>query len=235
MIYQQSEVALRAWRICADSDQGDIAPIGAFNIGVLFSKRWDIERWNEGKAKRDADEAQAAFQQAIDSGRADIVPQAAYNLALLLVKANRSGIQEAYQLAIDSGDEDIAPRAAFSFGMLLDRSGDLEGAKAAFLKAMDPHGNQDDAEMHVRWTLLAGGGYDDWTRHGILRTIQLAIERDAPDFAFGVAYNLGLLLERQGEKDKAREAYQWAADLQHTDTAAKALRRLDELGHCDPD
>ena len=233
--YRQPEVALRAWRMGADSGHDDVAPIAAFNLGVLFAERLAMKRWGDGRAETDADEAQAAYQQAIDSGRANVVARAAYNLAVLLEKMNRSGIREAYQRAIDSGDEDLAPQAAFSLGMLLERSGDLEGANAAFLKAKDPYGNRDDAEMHARWTLLAAGRYDDGTRQSFQRTIQLAIEHGLPDFASGVAYNLGLLLERQGEKEMAQEAYQWAADVQHTDAAAKALRRLDELGEYDRD
>jgi tetratricopeptide (TPR) repeat protein len=43
----------------------------------------------------------------------------------------------AYQRAITSGDADYAPRAEFYLGVLLQKQGDVEGAKAAFQRALE--------------------------------------------------------------------------------------------------
>src|SRR6266567_4569985 len=66
------------------------------------------------------------------------------------------------------------------------------------------------------------------------RVTMIALQRVAhsgqPEMAPMAAYNLGVLLQEQGDVAGARAAFQQAIDSGHSDQASAALRALQQLG-----
>jgi len=110
----------------ANSDDPEVAPSAAFNLGVLLAEQGEHER------------AEQAFQQAVDSGHPEAAPMAANNLGFLLAEqGEHERAEQAYQRAIDSVHTDGAPMAAFNLGVLLAEQGEYDRAKEAYQQAVD--------------------------------------------------------------------------------------------------
>ena len=124
--YRQPNIAGKAWEQAANSDDPDVAPTAAVNLGLLLDEQGNI------------DGACVAFQKAIDSGHLQQAPKGAFNLGILLhEQGDVAGARAAYQKAIDSGHEEQSPKAAVNLGFLMKQQGDIDGACVAFQKAMD--------------------------------------------------------------------------------------------------
>ena len=111
---------------------------------------------------------------------------------------------------------DAAPKAEYNLGILLKEQGDIEGARAAYQRAIDS-GHLDAAPMAAfnLGVLLKEQGDIEGAR----AAYQRAIDSGHPDAAPMAAFNLGILLEEQGDIEGARAAYQRAIDSGHPELA----------------
>jgi len=207
------QLPLRAQKIftAVAVDQSEIAPMAAFNLGVLLAEQGDLE------------EAKVAYKQAIDSSIPKVAAGAASNLGMLLRKQDDTeGAIAAYKRAADSGDPEVAPRAAVNLGWLLAKQGKPEEAKVAYQQAID----SDDPEaaasaMNNLGILLEEQGYPEEAKAAYL----LAIASGDPK----AAVNLGMLLAKQGNTEKAKAVYQQAIDSDDPEAATGAVNHLGTL------
>jgi tetratricopeptide (TPR) repeat protein len=96
----EPRVTMIALQRVAHSGQPEMAPMAAYNLGVLLQEQGDVTG------------AQVAYRQAIDSGHPDQAPRAAINLGNLLAEqGDVAGARAAFQQAIDSGHSDQASAA----------------------------------------------------------------------------------------------------------------------------
>ncbi len=210
-----------AWRRAIDSGQADVAVL----LGWWLEKHGDLEG------------AKAAFQQAIDSGHADAAPSAAYNLGnLLKEQGDVEGAKAAYQRAIDSGHPDVAPRAVYNLGDLLEEQGDVEGAKAAYQRAIDSGhpGVVPAAESSLRALEFAQLVRMHQEEQGDLEEalredkafFQQAITSGQPHLASLAAVGLGLVLQAEGDLERAKALYQQAIASGDAEAAPRAAVNL---------
>lgn len=125
-----------------------------------------------------------------------------------------------------SGRRDEAALAAFELGGVLIRQGDLDGAGAAFQRAIDagePH-IVPAAALNLGWVLERQG--DD---EGARAAYEHAAGVRGAAQAAKAALALGCLLERQGDAEGARTAYQQAIDHGPPEVREPAARALNEL------
>src|SRR6266487_5231192 len=96
----EPRVTMIALQRVAHSGQPEMAPMAAYNLGVLLQEQGDVTG------------AQVAYRQAIDSGHPDQAPRAAISLGNLLAEqGDVAGARAAFQQAIDSGHSDQASAA----------------------------------------------------------------------------------------------------------------------------
>jgi len=211
----EPRVTMIALQRVAHSGQPEMAPMAAYNLGVLLQEQGDVTG------------AQAAYRQAINSGHPDAAPTAAVNLGILLrLQGDVAGAQAAYQQAINSGHPDQAPRAAINLGVLLQEQGDMAGAQAAYRLVIDS-GNLDTAPMAMfnLGNLLREQG----DVAGAQVAYRQAIDSGHPDQTPRAAINLGNLLQEQGDVASARAAYRRAIEFAHPDLTPIAVFSLGNL------
>jgi len=121
---------------------------------------------------------------------------------------------------------DEAPGAANNLGVLLEEQGDLEGAKAAWQRAIDSgHPEAAPGAAYNLGVLLEEQG----DLEGAKAAWQRAIDSGHADQAPRAARNLGVLLQKQGDLAGAKAAYQRAIDSGHPEAAPKAAYNLGVL------
>lgn len=104
------------------------------------------------------------------------------------------------------------PRQALDLAISLAKKDDIEGACAAFQRAIDSgHPDISPAAACRAGGYLHRAGDDDRARS----FFQLAIDSRHHNWAPKAASDLGQLLETQGDLDGARRQYELAIDLQH--------------------
>ncbi|MGN6274891.1 MAG: tetratricopeptide repeat protein [Solirubrobacterales bacterium] len=181
------------------------------------------------QAKGDLEGAEAAFRRAVERN----VDTGAFNLGVLLQeKGDPSGARAAFELADELGDED----ALNNLGGLLVEQGDLEGAEVAFRQAAERE--NPDAAFNLGRLLEKKGdpngaiaAYKHAEELGdptAPLNLGLLLERHAKDPAGAEAafkrslegserqkgaFNLGVLLQEQGDASGAEEAFQKAVEL----------------------
>jgi len=136
---------------------------------------------------------------------------------------NLATAETAWRQAIDESDSE---EAAFGLGVLLGEQGDVEGAKAAYQRAID--------SGHTAQTPLAALGLGGLLKEqgdveGAKVAYQRAIDSGHADAAPMAALVLGLLLGEQGDVEGAKAAYQRAIDSGHDDAAPLAAFGLGGL------
>jgi tetratricopeptide (TPR) repeat protein len=243
-IFDQPEVARKAWGKAYGSGDAAVVPAAAVNLGIVLRKEGDLEGarlafqraidsghsgWaaravgNLGLMMRDQGDmegAKLAFQQAIDFGDPDMAPAAAVNLAFLLEdQKNMEGARGSWQRAIDSGHPELTPIAAVRLARLLEEQGDAEGAKTAWQRAIDS-GHPDEAPKAAAKLGELLAKQEDAA--GAKEAFQRAIDSGHAEFAPMAAGNLGLLLFAQGDMEGAREVWQQAIDSDHAEMALAA-------------
>ena len=168
--------------------------------------------------------AEEAYHRAIDLEQPLWSAVAMTDLAEL--RAQQGAIEEAIRLlqsVIDGGDPNVGPMAADKLGtLLLIQAEDIEGARAAYQRAID--------SGHPDWSVVAR-----FNLHELLDGIedtagaedQLRAVIDGPNRAYAAkAWDLlGDLLAESGDVAQARVAYQQAIDTKVDDWSAQA--RLD--------
>jgi tetratricopeptide (TPR) repeat protein len=132
---------------------------------------------------------------------------------------NDLAVAERIWRTVAGGSSTYSAEAAFNLGALLYEQGDIEGARAAYQRAIDSD-HSDAAPMAATnlGIVLAEQGDIEGTR----AALQQAIDSGHPDQAPKAAVNLGSLLAEQGDIEGARAAYQRAIDSGHPDYAPMA-------------
>ena len=128
---------------------------------------------------------------------------------------------------IESGDPDEAPKAMFGLGQLLAEQGDVEGARAAYQRAID----SGDREWATPAALVNLGVLLDQQGdvEGARAAYQQVIDSEHPKWALRATGGLGDLLAKQGDVEGARAAYQRVIDSGDPDESSAAMTRLGVL------
>ena len=172
--------------------------------------------------------AEEAYQRAIDLERPVWSAVAMTDLAEL--RAQQGAIEEATRLlqsVIDGGDPNIAPMAADKLGtLLLIQADDVEGAHAAYQRAID--------SGHPDWSVVARFNLTqllDITEDTAGAEAQLRAIIGGPNRAYAAkAWDLlGDLFAETGDVAQARAAYQQAIDSKVDDWSAQAQLDLARL------
>lgn len=150
------------------------------------------------------------------------------------------GLIIAWQLSEDQEHPGVAAVAArdrraaaeeIELGNTLSQCGDLIGAKAAYLRAMeagDP-GRAAEAAGELGVLLIELGDIV-----GARAALERAIDSGERVTAPKAAFDLGTLLKDQGDFQGAKAAFEWAARSEHYDWAARARRQLLNLRASSP-
>ena len=130
--------------------------------------------------------------------------------------------------AVAAGDTEEAAWARLTLGLLLREQDDVEGAKAAYQRAIDSgHAKPaSDAAFNLGVLLAEQGDLPE-----AKAAYQQAIDSDQADWAPRAAFNLGVLLQKQGDLSEAKVAYQQAIKSGHVDWAPRAAYNLGLLVH----
>ena len=158
--------------------------------------------------------------------------EAAEAPAVIAGLAYNAAISDVFDIArtawepLASGQTDQAPMASKNLALVLKLTGDLDGARAAYQRAIDSRDPEaTPAALHGLGVLLEEQG----DVAGAKAAYQRAIDSGHPDRAPMAAVNLGLLLAGQGEVAGAKAAYQQAIDSGHPDQAPAAAVNLGVL------
>ena len=148
------------------------------------------------------------------------------NLAYNAATAGVLDIARAGWEPLATGNTGAAPLACVNLALVLKNTGDLEGARAAYQRAIDSHDPfAAPGAWHGLGVLLEEQGDADGAR----AAYQTAIDSGHQEHAPRAAHSLGILLKEQADADGARAAYQTAIDSGHQEYAPKAAFNLGQM------
>jgi uncharacterized caspase-like protein len=138
------EGALLEFKEVLTSEQTNLGPLAAFNLGVLSNRVGRI------------DEAERYYRLAIDSRHSRAAASAAFNLGCMLeAKGSTKAAESAYETALTFGDANVQPRAAFLLGQLREEQSNYSTAWRAYSVARMYDNHPYVAEAESRYEALA--------------------------------------------------------------------------------
>jgi TolA-binding protein len=159
--------------------------------------------------RSDPQAAESVLLQAIETGHEDWAPAAMYGLGgRRKGRGDDQGARAAYQLAIDTGHHEWACAARYQLAGMLEEEGDQAGAREQYWRLAEighEHWGQDAVDH-----LIPQLQHDDDVQ-GLRVLHRIAVEKNywaAPEALVAI----GDVLEKRGDHDGARAAYQQAID-----------------------
>jgi tetratricopeptide (TPR) repeat protein len=127
-----------------------------------------------------------------------------------------------------ASDSNNYPFASLNLGLLLEQQGDVEGAKAAYQKAIKSRDLGPMVALNLVGLLVEEGDLEGAKvayQTGNLATAETAWGRTSDGVSLS-SFNLGVLLDQQADLEGAKVAYQEAIDNGNADQAPMAALRL---------
>ena len=221
------EGAKLAYREAMDGGDRECAPAAAINLGALLEEQGDF------------DHAKAAYERGMRLGHPNYSPIAAQNLAEAVASehghsnsfltilfeevAERAITRALYERMIVSGDADRAAAGALALGNLLAEDGDLDGARAAYGRAIAHPEHGPSAAAELGWWLSTCGDIAGARAH-----YEQALQLGHPDWP-AVAISLGDMLVEAADPAGARAAYEAATTSDSAKPRAEAALKLGDL------
>jgi len=208
------EGAADAYQRAIDSRHPDHAPKAAVLLGLLRRAQGHVHA------------AAAAYQMAIDSGHSRYAEEAGRLAAALRDEIDVDKAPQTRPLRAVSRNVKDAPKAAFDLGMYRLGQRDLDGAMAAWHRALESGHPEHAPAAALRMASLYIHRADSASA---IKAYQIAIDSGHPDHAPEAALGLGGLRHSQGDLDSAIAAYKVAVDSGHATYASVAAERLSAL------
>jgi len=184
--------------------------------------RGDVEAWRQLGAVLDAHRltpaAESAYREALRLDGDD--PWTSYQLAIVLEMMNKDPEESLRLFGAVAKAMPQLPHPIIHTGRVLDASGDSEGARDAYLRALELDGRQPLVHRALGQVLLDLGANSEATQH-LERAAELSPKSDGPTFAA-----LAQAYERSGDSEKAARAREVAARSGNTLMLPDPMRTL---------
>ena len=163
------------------------------------------------------------WQAALDQAQATEAPATIATLGYNAATAEVFDIARAAWEPLAGAGSEAAPMASWNLAVILQRTGDLDGSRAAYQRAIDSgHPHYAPRAAVCLGGLLAERG----DPAGAKAAYQIAIDSGHREYAPVAAFVLGLLLMQQRDPAGAKAAYQIAIDSGHREYAPAAADAL---------
>ena len=159
------------------------------------------------------------WQAALNQAEATEAPAMIHNLGYNAATAEVFDIARAAWEPLATGGTEEAPAASYNLGVILNRTGDLDGSRAAYQRAIDSHHPDAMPGASLNLGALLAEQQDP---AGAKAAYQAAIDSHDPEAMPGASLDLGALLAEQQDPAGAKAAYQAAIDSGHAEYAPQA-------------